>query len=1368
MTGSRYAILCVLLASAGGAPLAWSAVPARDSSENDAAPIGWLSQVQADLRAGEYDLTWQSAPVVSDIEPSWQAPNRRQGFRTYFTPAGIRVVPRTTDEINWRWGLSLRGYGRGGTSWAVPKATPTPAGHRIDYDRGAIGERYENTDRGLEQTFVLTAPPDASMVSGASGASGAAGEPKQWSAPLTRKARPDSQGPNLVHLDLALWGDLTPRISDDGQAIDFVTAAGAPGLHYAQLKATDATGRTLPAWMTGFTGGGASGIRLVVDAREAVYPITIDPLATGASWTAEGNQPGAQLGFSVATAGDVNGDGFSDVIVGARLYDTGLTDEGRAFVYLGSPAGLSLAPAWIAEDGVASSDFGNSVATAGDVNGDGFADVIVGAYLYTNGQAAEGAAFVYLGSKGGLSTTPAWTVESDSAGTHFGASVGTAGDVNGDGFADVIVGAPFYGGPLTGPGRAFIYLGSLSGLSTTPVWSPTGPAGADEFGFSVATAGDVNGDGFADVIVGAYNYSNGQSGEGGAFVYHGSPAGPMPTPSWTAESDQPGARFGYSVATAGDVNGDGYADVIVGAPLGDNGQTDEGRAYAYFGSPAGLTPTAIWTAESNQASAQFGTSVATAGDVNGDGYADVVVGAPFFDIGFPDQGLAYVYLGSGTGALLSPTPAWSVAGDQPNAEYGISVATAGDVNGDGYADVVVGAYLEDDQATDEGKAYVYLGSASGPAANAGWEAEGDQASAAFGASVATAGDVNGDGYADVIVGAYLYDNGLIDQGRASVYLGSASGLSSSPAWTVYGDVASETLGFSVGTAGDVNGDGFSDVIIGAPLGQDGRALVYRGSPSGLSSTPLWTVVGDQAGALLGWSVGTAGDVNGDGFSDVIIGAPGGGLGGFGEALVYLGTIGGPAADPAWTATANEPWGDFGWAVGTAGDVNGDGFSDVIVGWSPISATNGQAQVYLGSATGLSPTPAWAVSSAQLQEGFAWSVGTAGDVNGDGYADAIVGAPSYTNGEAQEGRAYVFLGSPSGLSSSPAWTAESDQASAELGLSVATAGDVNGDGYADVIVGAAGYSNGETSEGRAYVFLGSASGLSSTPVWTAEGNQTSADFGTSVATAGDVNGDGYADVIVGAMNYSNGQTNEGAAFLYYGNGGAGLSVTPQQRRADDSVPIVAGGRSFSPGSFRVSTLGRTPFGRSRVRLEWEVKPLGTSFDGTGTQLSAAPLDTLTAGAHLDELTSGLTGPDYHWRVRLHYDSALTPFAQSSRWFTAPWNGWEETDLSMLVCAAPALAVFIPGIRTAPGPTDVTIDFTDPNPAAQVTGYNVYRTTDPSLPPSSWTLLATNITDQDPLTPDLQWVDTSGANPPLGSAFYYQVTAYNSFCSLEGPH
>ncbi len=161
------------------------------------------------------------------------------------------------------------------------------------------------------------------------------------------------------------------------------------------------------------------------------------------------------------------------------------------------------------------------------------------------------------------------------------------------------------------------------------------------------------------------------------------------------------------------------------------------------------------------------------------------------------------------------------------------------------------------------------------------------------------------------------------------------------------------------------------------------------------------------------------------------------------------------------------------------------------------------------------------------------MGTAGDVNGDGYADVIVGAPSWTHGQEDEGAAALYYGSAFGLLSNPNWVVESNMPGAEFGISVKTAGDVNGDGYDDVIVGAHYYANGQIDEGGAVVYHGSASGLSHIPNWGDESNQEGARFGLSVGTAGDVNGDGYSDVIASAILYDHSQIDEGAAFVYHG-------------------------------------------------------------------------------------------------------------------------------------------------------------------------------------------------------------------------------------------
>jgi len=176
------------------------------------------------------------------------------------------------------------------------------------------------------------------------------------------------------------------------------------------------------------------------------------------------------------------------------------------------------------------------------------------------------------------------------------------------------------------------------------------------------------------------------------------------------------------------------------------------------------------------------------------------------------------------------------------------------------------------------------------------------------------------------------------------------------------------------------------------------------------------------------------------------------------------------------------------------------------------------------------------------------------------------------------------------------------------------------------------------------------------------NQAEALFGYSVGTAGDVNGDGYCDVIVGALYYDNGQTDEGRAYMYYGGGGRGLSLTPKQRRSDNLRPIALLGKSDSSSAFRLALTGRIPFGRGKVKLQYEVKPLGTPFNGLSVKETATWKDTAVAGVVLNQLVSSLSANTvYHWRVRLHYNPSTTPFQQYSRWITIPLNGWQEADL-----------------------------------------------------------------------------------------------------------
>ncbi|MCC6608010.1 MAG: FG-GAP repeat protein [Anaerolineae bacterium] len=918
-------------------------------------------------------------------------------------------------------------------------------------------------------------------------------------------------------------------------------------------------------------------IQLAVNDHGAVYPITVDPIATDPDWSESGGQLDADFGYAVAGAGDVNGDGYDDVIIGAPRYDNGETDEGRVFAYYGSASGLATSTSWTAESNQASAEFGHAVAGAGDVNNDGYADVVVGAPSYDNGQTDEGQVFVYYGSSSGLSATADWTAESDQADANFGYDVATVGDVNNDGYDGIIIGAPYYDNGQSDEGRTYVFYGSASGLNATPAWTAESNQANAEFGHAVAGAGDVNNDGYADVIVGAPWYDNGQTDEGQVFVYHGSSSGLSTTADWTAdESDQADACFGCDVATAGDVNGDGYDDIIIGAPYYDNGQSDAGKVYAFHGSSSGLNTSAAWTAESDTVWAYLGSAVAAAGDVNQDGYDDVIVGAYFYKNGEFAEGKALVYHGAAAG--LSSAANWYAEGNQASANFGIAVAGAGDVNGDGYDDAIIGAHQYDGQ----GSAFSYYGSSNGLSAIADWTAEQDQQGAQLGRSVSTAGDVNNDGYDDVIIGAPEFDNGQSNEGRVFVYYGAQTGLSLEADWMAEGDQANARFGKAVANAGDVNDDGYDDVIIGSEHenGQagEGRATVYHGSASGLGASADWTVEGNWAGAFFGDAVAGAGDINGDGYDDVIIGAQyyDNGQTDEGKVAVYFGSSSGLETTSGWEIESNQGAAYLGISVSTAGDVNGDGYADIIVGeyrYDNGQESEGGAFVYYGSASGLAgSTPDWSGESDQASAAYGYSVSSAGDINNDGYGDVIVGAPYFDNGETDEGRVYVYTGTVNGLNLSAAWTAEGNQGGAYFGYAVSAAGDVNGDGYDDILVGAPYFDDEQTDEGQAFLYYGSSSGLSATADWTFASGQANARLGkeTAVSEAGDVNGDGYGDIIFGASYYVNGQSREGLVFVFHGSG-QGVSLPEADFEAiplSGTVPLTVTftNSSLNAGSF----------------------------------------------------------------------------------------------------------------------------------------------------------------------------------------------------------
>ena len=651
--------------------------------------------------------------------------------------------------------------------------------------------------------------------------------------------------------------------------------------------------------------------------------------------------------------GDLNADGFSDYVMSdPHSYQT--------VVHLGSTAPDTSADFVL--HGVDPADYISSHGSMGDVNGDGYDDLI----LQASTQASIEAVCVYFG--GVVPDTVPALVLSEEVGGGFGAVISAEADMNGDGFHDIAVTEP-YGGQGN-VGRVYVYLGGASPDSIADLVL-TGEVNAF-LGRNLDSAGDVNGDGFDDLVVGDAFGSAGR-----VLVYFGA-AVPNASNYLILTGEAPGDEFGWAVAGAGDLNGDGFHDLAIGAYKSDADVTEGGRTYVYFGGPVPNSVPDLILKSENEYDSAFGYIVTGAGDLNGDGFSDLCVGAPTSDAKGDGSGQAYVYLG---GAPSTPTAALSLIGADGLPQPG-------------------------------GGHFIYFNQGGSFPSAPSWQSEDRQ----WGTWV-TLGDVDGDGDLDPVF-ADLFGAGRPKPGNLSIYRNDGGAISSLPIWK------SNARPYQAVALADMDQDGDLDLFAAyqtvATLSGSATAVhfneIYMNSGSAFSQDPDGTFGGSQNSP----QAVVPADMDGDGDTDICVPrVP--------QSILYLNRGNGWfSSSPVWSSQSNNTHGV------ALGDLDNDGDLDLVF------ANVGAQTVYYNQEGTIETNSNWP----QVFQAEAAGV-SLGDVDGNGFLDAVF----VTDGTIQTGQLsqhHLYLNTGGRLSTQPAVSPDAFTSSR------AVLADLDADGKLDLV------------------------------------------------------------------------------------------------------------------------------------------------------------------------------------------------------------------------------------------------------------------------------------------------------------------------------
>ncbi len=812
------------------------------------------------------------------------------------------------------------------------------------------------------------------------------------------------------------------------------------------------------------------------------------------------------------------------------------------------------------------------------------------------------------------------------------------GDLNGDGLVDLIIAMESADVNAGNSGAVFVYLADENGYSGPPDQVLSGFATDDQFGRDVAL-GDLNGDGMLDLVVGAAGYDPGLNNAGGIFIHYGTPNGLFsPQPDDVLSGVRGDDNLGYAVAVC-DFNGDGRLDIAGGATLYEDRQADpvrsnQGGVLIFLGYEDGfleqpdqvvlgtrLSGEGEW---SNYANLQMGAEL-HGGDINGDNFCDLVVGANRYEVnGMGSAGAVFVFAGRPADGLSQGGVTSNAAQLIVNDSAAINSPSLGrrlavdDMNGDGLVDIVVGENGGDTGGRDRGAVHLFLGqefdavqtTRSRSILTAEFAAYGNSNSDQMGIGMAT-GDVTGDGVPDLIVGAYVDDRpGLANCGVLTVYEGRAGDVPSpDPVRTIAGDTPETRLGEAIAVVNDVNGDGLADIVAhgnraSTTYPNAGQTFLISqtipeeregdmddqdaGVPENPDPIDIYRAIDyprTPGAARFGTGVALVGDVTGDGFEDVIVTAPWNASPNRGSGSIWLyrglpnGEIG--SEGESIGGFPNHTDGDRAWAVSPVGDFDGDGHNDFAVLLRDDERPTYSSMV---RTPWMAPAPA-CVNSSTCNEGWSCNDGSCrgpGQTRCEADVDCLAGqvcrdgdcrAPGQCRARGSStGGVYIYRGGPNIYTGSPSfayWGPHGSNSPEVLSGQF----DFNGDGYDDIVLGAYRYDGPLGNDaGSTYVITGRPFAQEPNEIqvicdtyYQYTGSQRGGNSGRAVVAMGDLNGDGCGEFALGSRTQDrDGLRDEGAVRVVFGYGADGCPPAARMVRLATSEANSQAGWSLASG------------------------------------------------------------------------------------------------------------------------------------------------------------------------------------------------------------